>query len=194
MDKSDRCKALEVISDEVEKCTACSLCRNRTHTVFGEGNPEAKIVFCGEAPGQTEDETGRPFVGRAGKLLDNMIKSMELERADVYILNICKCRPPGNRAPMPEEMDACSHFLLRQAEIIQPKVIVALGNTALGGLTGNGSGITRRCGEWEEMEVGVQGMKDIKLMPCFHPSALLRNPKWKDPSWYALQKVAAECK
>ena len=180
---TDRLRALEDVNSQVEKCTSCNLCEKRTQTVFGEGNPEAKIVFCGEAPGQTEDETGRPFVGRAGKLLTNMIKNgLELEREDVYILNICKCRPPGNRTPKPEEMDTCKPFLLLQLGIIQPEVIVALGNTALGGLTGNGSGITRRCGEWEEAH-------DIKLMPCFHPSALLRNPKWKDPSWFALQKV-----
>jgi uracil-DNA glycosylase len=185
MDKSDRVRALEVVQDQVRKCTSCSLCKNRTQTVFGEGNPDTVLVLCGEGPGQTEDETGRPFVGRAGKLLDNMIRSIGLEREDVYICNVVKCRPPGNRKPKPEEMDVCKSFLIRQLQIIQPKVIVALGNTALGGLTGQDGGITNRCGHWEEMQ-------GIKLMPCYHPSALLRNPNWKDPAWHALQKVKSE--
>jgi DNA polymerase len=185
MNRANRLLALGSIKEDVDKCTSCLLCANRINTVFGEGNPKAKIVFCGEAPGQTEDETGRPFVGRAGKLLDNMINSMGLGREDVYILNVCKCRPPGNRKPNSEEMDTCKPFLLRQLEIIKPKVIVALGNTALGGLTGVDGGITRRCGQWEEA-------CGTKLMPCYHPSALLRNPKWKDPAWFALQKVKKE--
>lgn len=170
------------IKKEVESCQACVLCACRTQTVFGEGNSDADVVFVGEAPGQTEDETGRPFVGKAGKLLDNMIDSMGLKREDVFILNICKCRPPKNRKPTPAEMKACMPFLERQLAEIKPKVIIALGNTALGGLTGIDGGITKRCGEWEEAN-------GIKLMPCYHPSALLRNPNWKKPAWYALQKV-----
>jgi DNA polymerase len=157
----------------------------RTQTVFGEGNPQASVMFVGEAPGATEDATGRPFVGRAGKLLDNMIKAIGFERSDVYIANICKCRPPENRKPKPEEMKACLEFLVKQIHIVQPKVIVALGNTALGGLTGNDGGIVKRCGEWELFG-------SIKMMPCYHPSALLRNPNWKKPAWYALEKVAKE--
>ncbi len=173
---------LDVINNDVTCCQVCRLADNRTHTVFGEGNPNAQILFIAEAPGQTEDETGRPFVGRAGKLLDNMILSMGLKREDVYIANIVKCRPPGNRKPKQDEMDACKHFLLSQIDIIKPKVIVALGNTALEGLTGSG-GITKRCGEVEEF-------KGIKLIPCYHPSAILRNPNWKTPAWHALQKAA----
>jgi uracil-DNA glycosylase family 4 len=193
MENSDRHRALNVINAEVQACTSCSLYKTRTNTVFGEGNLQAKVVFCGEAPGQTEDETGRPFVGRAGKLLDNMIKSMDLERDDVYILNVCKCRPPGNRTPSPDEMGKCIPYLFRQVQIIQPDVIVALGNTALSGLTLRSSGITKRCGNWEFFSY-TQGTAErfIKLMPCYHPSALLRNPKWKDPAWYALEKVAKE--
>lgn len=195
MESSDRHRALEVINAQVQGCTRCSLHKTRTNTVFGEGNPYSKVVFCGEAPGQTEDETGRPFVGRAGKLLDNMIKSMGLEREDVYILNICKCRPPGNRTPSADEMTTCIPYMFRQMQIIQPDIVVALGNTALGGLTLQGSGITKRCGNWELFRHPKgDGSVDrfVKLMPCYHPSALLRNPKWKDPAWYALQKVAKE--
>lgn len=176
---------LDVLNNEVVGCQACRLEGSRTQTVFGEGNPDAKVMFVGEAPGQSEDDTGRPFVGRAGKLLDNMIASMGLKREDVYIANICKCRPPGNRKPQQDEMDACKPFLLDQLRVIKPKVIVALGNTALGGLTGSDGGITKRCGNWET--IGFW-----KIMPCYHPSALLRNPNWKDPAWHALQKVAKE--
>lgn len=181
----DRIIQLKTIQEQVQGCVSCTLHLKRTQTVFGEGNPLASVVFVGEAPGATEDETGRPFVGRAGKLLDNMIKVIGLERKDVYIANVCKCRPPENRKPKPEEMKICSEFLRGQLRIIKPKVIVALGNTALGGLTGNDGGIVKRCGEWEEFG-------DIKLMPCYHPSALLRNPSWKEPAWYALEKVAKE--
>jgi len=189
MDNSDRILHLETIKTNVQACTACPLHSKRTQTVFGEGNPQASVVFCGEAPGATEDETGRPFVGKAGKLLDNMIQSMGLQRSDVYILNICKCRPPENRKPMPAEMKACAPFLWAQLGIIQPKVIVALGNTALGGLTGSDKGIMKRCGEWETTTISSQV---YKLMPCYHPSALLRNPYWKKPAWFALEKVTKE--
>jgi uracil-DNA glycosylase len=175
---------LEILRVKVIECTSCCLHKGRTQIVFGEGNLEAKVMFIGEAPGASEDATGRPFVGRAGKLLDNMIASMGLKRDDVYIANICKCRPPANRKPKPDEMDTCKQFLLTQLNTIKPKVIIALGNTALEGLTGSG-GISKRCGEWEEL-------LGMKLMPCFHPSALLRNPSWKEPAWHALQKAALE--
>lgn len=188
MDELDRSVSLKLIDDDVKNCIECSLHKSRKQTVFGEGNHYAKVVFCGEAPGETEDETGRPFVGRAGKLLDNMIASIGLKREDVYILNVCKCRPPGNRTPSIAEMQSCIPFLKRQLEIIRPDIIVALGNTALGGLTGNGSGITKRCGIWEEIPKDM-GFPQVQLMPCYHPSALLRNPKWKDPAWFALQSV-----
>jgi uracil-DNA glycosylase len=177
---------LDILKSEVSKCQACRLSENRTHTVFGEGNQDAKVVLVGESPGATEDETGRPFVGRAGKLLDNMIMSIGLARDDVYITNICCCRPPGNRKPHQDEMDACKARLHKQLSIIQPEIIIALGNTALGGLTGQDGGIVKRCGEWEEID--IDGRK-IRLLPIFHPSALLRNPNWKAPAWHALQKV-----
>lgn len=184
----DKQISLEVLNEQVKKCTACSLHERRTQTVFGEGAPGARVAFCGEAPGQTEDETGRPFVGRAGKLLDSIIASLDLKREDVYIVNVCKCRPPGNRKPTPDEMDTCKNlFLKKQLEIIQPEVVVALGNTALGGLTGIDGGITTRCGVWENVD-------GLKVMPCYHPSALLRNPKWKIPAWDAIQKVKSYLK
>jgi uracil-DNA glycosylase len=166
----------------------------RTNTVPGEGNPDANLIFVAEAPGQKEDETGRPFVGRAGKLLDNMIKSMGVSREDVYILNICKCRPPGNRTPSTEEVNSCIPYMIRQIEIIQPNVIIALGNTALGGLTLSGSGITKRCENWECFYSKELYTSGIKLMPCYHPAAILRNSKLKEPAWYALQKVVKELK
>lgn len=182
---SSKQNRLEVLKEQVANCQSCRLCESRTQIVFGEGNLDTKVIFVGEAPGQTEDETGRPFVGRAGKLLDNMIASMGLERSNVYIANICKCRPPGNRKPRLDEMDTCKPYLFSQLEAIQPTVIVALGNTALGGLTGVDGGISSRCGEWESV-------KGLKMMPCYHPSALLRNPNWKEPAWHALQKVSKE--
>jgi uracil-DNA glycosylase len=182
---SSKQKRLDVLNSEVTRCQSCRLGENRIQTVFGEGNPDAKVVLIGEGPGQTEDETGRPFVGRAGKLLDNMIASMGLKREDVYIANIVKCRPPGNRKPRQDEMDICMPYLTVQLGIIQPKVIVALGNTALAGLTGKEGGIAKRCGEWEKLG-------EWNLMPCYHPSALLRNPNWKEPAWNALQNVVKE--
>lgn len=185
---SKELKLLEIVT-EINQCTACSLSNTPGLHVPGEGNSEAKIVFLGEAPGATEAEKGRPFVGRAGKLLDNMIQSMDLQRSDVYILNVVKCRPPDNRRPLPAEITSCKSFLLKQLEIINPKVIIALGNTALGFLTGKDSGIVSRCGNFEKVEING---KSIDIMPVFHPSALLRNPKFKEPAWYALQKVAKE--
>lgn len=181
----DKKLALALLEEEIYTCKKCRLCETPGLHVPGEGNPDAAIIFVGEGPGATEAETGRPFVGRAGKLLDNMIASMGLQRNEVYIANICKCRPPGNRKPKPDEMNMCKPYLFWQIAVIQPKVIVALGNTALGGLTGRDGGISSRCGEWETVE-------KLKMMPCYHPSALLRNPNWKTPAWYALQKVAKE--
>jgi DNA polymerase len=182
---SSKQKRLDVLNNEVVNCQLCRLEGSRIKTVFGEGNVDAKVMFVGEAPGQSEDETGRPFVGRAGKLLDNMIASMGMKREDVYIANICKCRPPGNRKPYQDEMENCKPYLLDQIRVVNPKVIVALGNSALGSLTGIEGGITTRCGNWEERAYW-------KIMPCYHPSALLRNPNWKAPAWKALQEVVKE--
>jgi uracil-DNA glycosylase len=178
---------LSIIADEIATCVLCPLHKDPGKSVPGEGNENADLMFIGEAPGATESVQGRPFVGRAGKLLDNMIKSLELSREDVFIANICKHRPPNNRKPTGAEMQLCIPFLYRQIGIIKPRTIVALGNTALEGLTGYGS-ISKRCGEWEFVDIDGQS---IAMMPCYHPSALLRNPKWKVPAWNAMQKVKA---
>jgi DNA polymerase len=138
-------------------------------------------MFVGEAPGQTEDEQGRPFVGRAGKLLDEMIASIGLKRRSVYIANICKCRPPNNRKPAPAEMKACISYLHAQITVIRPKVIVALGATAVEGLLGPGVGVTQRHGHWEVYEIVTEkGSDNIYAMPAFHPSYLLRSPDKKE--------------
>jgi uracil-DNA glycosylase len=134
---------LEEIAKEVKTCTTCVLHAGRNNTVFARGNPDSPICFIGEAPGRDEDIQGKPFVGRAGKLLDNMIRAMKLDPEDVYICNICKCRPPNNRKPELAEMDACKPFLVRQLDVVRHKVIVALGATATEGLLGPGIGITK---------------------------------------------------
>jgi len=166
---------LAALRDPVLACTKCpNLVQSRTQVVFGVGNPEAELMFVGEAPGADEDLVGEPFVGRAGQLLTKMIEAMGFRRADVYIVNILKCRPdtppgePGNRKPKPEEMNVCKPYLLQQIEIIEPKVIVALGATAVEGLLGiEKAGITKMRGSWREF----QGKP---MMPTFHPSFLLR--------------------
>ena len=168
--------ALEALRGPVLTCTKCPhLVQSRTQVVFGVGNPDADLMFVGEAPGADEDLVGEPFVGRAGQLLTKMITAMNFRRADVYIANILKCRPnvppgePGNRKPTPAEMDVCKPYLLRQIEIIQPKVIVALGGTAVEGLLGmEKAGIMKLRGTWKEFQ-------GIPLMPTFHPSYLLHN-------------------
>lgn len=173
---------LNEIAAEVTKCTVCVLHKDRTHTVFAKGNPDSPIVFVGEAPGFNEDQQGFPFVGRAGMLLDNMIKAMKFDPKDVYVCNVNKCRPPNNRKPTEEEMDSCKPFLVRQLDIVKPKVIVALGATAVEGLLGPGVGITRRRGKWGEYN-------KIPVMPTFHPSYCLRNPDSKKEVWDDLQIV-----
>ena len=190
-----RLRILNVLAEDADACCRCGLQRTRNKVVFGEGNPEADIMFVGEAPGADEDESGRPFVGRAGKLLNSMIESMGLTREDVYICNTLKCRPPGNRNPTDDEQESCRHFLHDQIAIISPICIVALGNPALAVLTGNGKGITKRCGKWEKFDYQNRyGEQSIPVMPCFHPSAMLRNPDWKEPSWHALQEVMRSLK
>ncbi len=173
---------LNEIAIEVVKCTACLLHKGRTQTVFAKGNPDSPIVFVGEAPGFNEDQQGLPFVGRAGMLLDNMIKAMKFDPKDVYICNINKCRPPNNRKPTEDEMNSCKPFLIRQLDIVKPKVIVALGVTAVEGLLGPGIGITRRRGKWGKYN-------DIPVMPTFHPSYCLRSPDSKKEVWEDLQAV-----
>jgi uracil-DNA glycosylase len=175
---------LPVIREFIGECTRCKLSKGRTKIVFGTGSPKAQLMFVGEGPGRDEDLSGEPFVGRAGKLLTDMIKAMGLQREDVYIANIVKCRPPDNRQPEHEEVAACSPFLMRQIDVIQPKVICTLGNTPTQTLMQTTQGISRFRGEWFEF-------RNAKLMPTYHPAYLLRNPAAKADVWKDLQKVMA---
>jgi uracil-DNA glycosylase family 4 len=185
-DKSAALAAME--ADEVRGCRKCGLCQSRTQTVFGEGDPDAAIMFIGEGPGQTEDEVGRPFVGRAGELLDKMIVAMGLKRDDVFIANVVKCRPPGNRTPTPMEAEACWPYLQRQVAIVQPKAIVTLGGPATKMILGTSEGITRLRGTWGSY-AGVEPA--VPVMPTFHPAYVLRNytKDTRQKVWDDLQKV-----
>lgn len=188
LSRSEKIKALQELNDtDVAACQKCRLGVSRTQTVFGEGDPDAKIFFIGEGPGENEDLTGRPFVGRAGQLLDKMIAGMGLKREDVYIANIVKCRPPQNRAPVPDETDACTPYLVRQLEIVRPKVIVTLGLPAAKYMLRSASTMSRLRGNWH-------GWRGIKLMPTFHPAYLLRSytVENRQAVWSDLQKVMAE--
>jgi DNA polymerase len=178
-------KSLDELGELIAGCHLCGLAASRTHTVPGEGNPNADLVFIGEAPGYHEDMQGRPFVGRAGQLLTDMIRAMDLEREDVFIGNIVKCRPPNNREPRPEEMKACEPYLLRQLELLQPKVICALGRIAIQGLLRETTPIGKLRGQWRIFHT-------IPLMPTFHPAYLLRNNSQKRFAWEDLQAVMAK--
>ncbi|MGE0089295.1 MAG: uracil-DNA glycosylase family protein [Bacteroidales bacterium] len=178
--------ALEQLRIEVTNCTRCILSQKRTHVVFGEGNQFAKIMCIGEGPGYYEDQIGRPFVGKSGELLDKILGVCGFSRNEhIYIANIVKCRPPGNRDPLPEERSACLPYLLKQIDIIQPKIIVLLGATALKGLIDPNAKITQVRGTWLEWN-------GIMVMPTFHPSALLRNEQLKRPAWEDFKKVVAK--
>ena len=166
-------------------CQNCRLAGTRTNVVYGVGNPSADLMFIGEAPGRDEDLKGEPFVGRAGQLLTDIIKAMLLSREQVYIANVIKCRPPENRNPEPDELDACRPYIRRQVELIQPRVIVTLGRVALAGLTGKVYSITSVRGHWLEYE-------GVKLMPTYHPAYLLRTPSAKKDVWADMKKVMAE--
>jgi DNA polymerase len=170
------------VKKELGDCQRCSLGRVRTNIVFGEGNPKAEIVFVGEAPGGDEDIQGRPFVGRAGQLLTRIIAAMGLKRDDVYICNILKCRPPGNRNPRPEEIAACEPFLIRQLEAINPRVICALGTVAARTLLKTDVPITVLRGKFHSYH-------GIQLMPTYHPAYLLRNAGAKKQVWEDVQKI-----
>jgi len=172
------------IRADLGDCTRCKLHRGRTNLVFGDGNPAAELVFVGEGPGRDEDEQGLPFVGRAGKLLTQMIEAMGLQRKDVYICNVVKCRPPENRTPEKDEVETCSPFLLRQLDAIAPKVIVCLGSVAAQTLLETNRGISHFRGEWLDF-------RGRKLMATYHPAYLLRNPSAKGEVWKDLQKVMA---
>jgi len=174
---------LSVLASTVASCKRCALHSTRTQTVFARGNGNSGLCFVGEGPGADEDAQGSPFVGPAGQLLDKMIAAMGIERDDVYVCNIVKCRPPNNRAPEPEEMSACMPYLAEQLELVGPQVIVALGKTAVQGLFGTSEGITKIRGRWRL----YQGR--IAVMPTFHPAYLLRNPEAKRDVWNDLQAV-----
>jgi DNA polymerase len=181
----------EMDQQEVRGCVRCGLHQGRTKTVFGEGDPDADLVFVGEGPGHDEDVSGRPFVGRAGQLLTRMIHAMGLDRQDVFICNVVKCRPPSNRNPMPEEVEACWGYLMRQLQTIRPRVIVTLGNPATKKLLETTTGITRLRGTWQELPDHGAGLGGIAVMPTFHPSYVLRRytPEVRGQVWADLQKV-----
>lgn len=174
---------LSVLADEAQACSRCGLHAQRTQAVFARGNPLSELCFVGEGPGAEEDAEGFPFVGKAGQLLDKMIAAMGYGRDDVYICNIVKCRPPENRRPEPNEMASCQPFLTAQLALVKPKVIVALGTTAVQGLTGAGEGITRLRGKWK-LYKGT-----TPIMPTFHPAYILRTPAAKREVWSDLQEV-----
>jgi uracil-DNA glycosylase family 4 len=172
------------IREDLGECTRCKLHSTRNKIVFGDGSPKAQLVFVGEGPGADEDAQGLPFVGRAGKLLTQMIEAMGLQRKDVYICNVVKCRPPENRQPEEDEVHTCSPFLLRQIDTIAPKVIVCLGAVAAKTLLQTNRGISQFRGEWLEF-------RGRKLLATYHPAYLLRNPPAKSEVWKDLQKVMA---
>jgi len=183
---TDPAKALRVIREDLGDCTRCVLHKQgRKQIVFGVGSPKAELMFIGEAPGADEDEQGEPFVGRAGQLLNNMIKAMGLRREDVYIANIIKCRPPGNRTPERDECETCSPFLMRQIEVIKPKAIVALGAVAAKTLLAINAPMAEFRGHWYDF-------RGTRLAVTYHPAFLLRDPRQKKETWKDLQMVMKE--
>jgi DNA polymerase len=164
---------LDALREEASACTRCRLAQTRTQVVFGVGDPHADLMFVGEAPGFHEDQQGFPFVGQAGKLLDKLLAGIGLTRPDVYVANVLKCRPPGNRDPMPDEIEACESYLFRQIELIQPRVVGTLGNFATKLLSGKSTGITRVHGQEQEVTLGG---RRVLLYPLYHPAAALYTP------------------
>lgn len=181
----DRRARLAMLDQQVRSCARCELAKGRTQTVFARGNPDSPIAFVGEGPGQDEDRLGSPLVGPAGQLLDKMVVAMGFGRDDVYICNVVKCRPPGNRTPLPVEAQACAPFLLGQLEAVQPRVIVALGRCAAENMGLVGTGGWR--GRWGKFQ-------GVDVMPTYHPAFLLRSPEYKRPVWEDLQQVMARLK
>ncbi|NNE44264.1 MAG: uracil-DNA glycosylase [Gemmatimonadetes bacterium] len=173
------------LHDAFAECRRCPLGETRTKFVFGVGNPSATVLFVGEAPGKDEDLQGEPFVGRAGKLLDKILEAIGWTREDVYIANILKCRPPGNRNPEPAEIAACEGLLRRQIELVSPVILCTLGSFAAKTLLGTKEGIGALRGRIHEY-------RGIPLVPTYHPAALLRNPNWKKPTWEDVQMLKAE--
>ncbi len=194
---ADATTSLKMLRDDIGDCKLCRLAKGRTNLVFGSGSPNADIMFIGEAPGADEDIQGLPFVGRAGQLLTNMINAMGLKREDVYIANIIKCRPPGNRTPERDECETCSPFLMRQIAIIRPKVIMALGAVAAKTLLAINAPMSDLRGRWYEFtpqlpkdapEAATQ-LEPVKLAVTYHPAFLLRDPRQKKEAWKDLQMV-----
>ena len=182
LSKSEKIEALSKLEEQVRKCTQCDLCKNRTNVVFGVGNPDADLMFVGEAPGYYEDKQGEPFVGKAGQLLTKIIESIGMKRGDVYIANILKCRPPDNRNPNANEIVMCSPHLIRQIEIMRPKIICALGTFAAQTLLDTKETIGRLRGEFFEYQ-------STKFLATYHPAYLLRNPSDKKKVWDDIKKV-----
>jgi len=178
----DKPAALKTIREDIGDCTRCRLHKGRKNIVFGVGNANADIMFVGEGPGADEDEQGEPFVGRAGQLLNNMISAMGLQRGDVYIANVVKCRPPQNRTPEKDECDTCGPFLMRQIEVIRPKVIVALGAVAAKYLLAVNESMAKLRGRWYDF-------KGARVAVTYHPAYLLRDPRQKKEAWKDLQMV-----
>ena len=177
--------ALQIIREEIGDCTRCALHKGRNKLVFADGSPMARLMFIGEGPGADEDAQGLPFVGRAGQLLNNMISAMGLKRAEVYIANVVKCRPPGNRTPEPDEANTCSPFLFRQIDVVKPEVIVALGATAATYLLGARQPLAGLRGR-------VHNVRGAKLIVTYHPAYLLRDPRQKKEAWADLQIAMRE--
>lgn len=182
---AQRAAALQIISDEIGDCTRCALHSGRNKIVFGDGSPNARILFVGEGPGADEDAQGIPFVGKAGQLLNNMIVAMGLKREEVYIANVVKCRPPGNRTPEPEEANTCSPFLFRQIDVVRPQVLVALGATAATYLLGARQPLAGLRGR-------VHAFRGSSLIVTYHPAYLLRDPRQKKEAWADLQIAMKE--
>jgi uracil-DNA glycosylase len=188
---ADPVAALKLIRQDLGECTRCKLHRGRTNLVFGVGNPRAELMFVGEGPGADEDAQGEPFVGRAGQLLNNMIKAMGLRREDVYIANVVKCRPPGNRTPEPDECETCLPFLMRQIAVIKPKVVVALGATAAKNLLAMSSSLGDLRGRFYDFKPAGSDSSwpGARLAVTYHPAYLLRDPRQKGEAWKDLQMV-----
>ncbi len=181
----DKASALQLIRDDLGECTRCALHKGRNKIVFADGDPNARLMFVGEGPGADEDAQGLPFVGRAGQLLNNMIAAMGLKREEVYIANIVKCRPPGNRTPEPDEANTCSPFLFRQIDVVRPQVLVALGATAATYLLGQRQPLAGLRGR-------VHAFRGMQLIVTYHPAFLLRDPRQKKEAWADLQIAMRE--
>jgi uracil-DNA glycosylase family 4 len=180
-----RAAALQIIRDEIGDCTRCALHKGRNKLVFGDGDPNARLMFVGEGPGADEDAQGLPFVGKAGQLLNNMIAAMGLKREQVYIANVVKCRPPGNRTPEPDEANTCTPFLFRQIDVVRPQVLVALGATAATYLLGHRQPLAGLRGR-------VHAFRGTQLIVTYHPAFLLRDPRQKKEAWADLQIAMKE--